>query len=221
MFKSILIAEDHESANISVQKTLKDLCVADVDYVYYCDDALMRIQKGIQGGHPYDLLITDLSFEEDGREQNLKDGLALIRAAKKVQPTLKVLVFSGEQKTAVVGELFNGLAINGYVRKARRDAMELKAALEDIYKDKKHYPTELSQVISPNNGHNFTSYDVTIIALLAKGTLQKDIPAFLQQNQIRPAGLSTIEKRLTQIKEALSFSNNEQLVAYCKDMKII
>ncbi len=33
--------------------------------------------------------------------------------------------------------------------------------------------------------------------------------------------LSTIEKRLNQIKESLGFIKNEQLIAYCKDRKII
>jgi hypothetical protein len=48
MFKKILIAEDHESSSISVQKTLEDLNISNADYVYYCDDALAKIQKSIR-----------------------------------------------------------------------------------------------------------------------------------------------------------------------------
>ncbi len=221
MFKSVLIAEDYESANISVQKTLKDLCVKKVDYVYYCDDALMQIQKGINGGKPYDLLITDLSFEEDDRLQNISNGTALIAAVKKLQPELKVLVFSAEQKPAIVSELFKTHAINGYVRKARRDTIELKSALESIYKNRKHYPAELRSPVKINNAHDFTRYDINIITQLAKGMLKKDIPAYLQEQKIHPAGLSSLEKRLVIIKNALGFSTNEQLVAYCKDVGII
>jgi two-component system capsular synthesis response regulator RcsB len=51
--------------------------------------------------------------------------------------------------------------------------------------------------------------------------LQKEIPAYLQENNIRPSGLSSIEKRLNLMKEVLDFSKNEQLVAYCKDFGII
>ena len=221
MFKRVLIAEDHESANISVQKTLSDLDIVCVDYAYYCDDALMRIRKSIQGGEPYELLITDLSFEEDDREQQITSGEALIEAAKIIQPSLKVLVFSAEQKPVVISNLFDQLGVNGYVRKARRDAQELKAAIESIYKNKQHFPIEFRHIIRKKNAHEFTSYDVTIISQLSKGMLQKDIPAYLQDKQIRPSGLSSIEKRLNQIKDALGFNKNEQLVAYCKDRKII
>lgn len=221
MFKTVLIAEDQESANISVQRTLKDLGIVDVDYAYYCDDALLRIQQGLRDEQPYELLITDLSFEDDGREQKLAGGAALIAAARQVQPGLKVIVFSAEHKTAVIGDLVEGCHINGYVRKARRDAQELKAAIENIYKDKQHFPIEFRQAIKQKNAHDFTSYDILIISQLSKGMHQKDIPAYLQQNQVRPASLSSMEKRLNQIRETLGFFKNEQLVAYCKDMGII
>jgi two-component system, NarL family, captular synthesis response regulator RcsB len=77
------------------------------------------------------------------------------------------------------------------------------------------------QVVKQKNVHDFTAYDIAIISLLADGVLQKDIPAYLRQNQIRPSGLSSMEKRLNYIKEILEFTKNEQLVAFCKDMGII
>jgi DNA-binding NarL/FixJ family response regulator len=221
MFKSVLIAEDHESASISVQKTLADLGIARSDYAYYCDDALTRIKKGLQGNEPYELLITDLSFEDDGHQQKIGNGEALIAAARTIQPSLKVLVFSAEQRAAVVIALFHKLEVNGYVRKARRDAEELKKAIESIYKNKQHMPAEFRQDIRQNNAYSFTRYDTMIIRLLSSGMAQKDIPVYLEQNQIRPSSLSSLEKRLNLIKEALAFSKNEQLVAYCKDKGII
>jgi hypothetical protein len=56
---------------------------------------------------------------------------------------------------------------------------------------------------------------------LAKGALQKDIPNYLEQLNLKPAGLSSIEKRLNLIKESLGFTKNEQLIAFCKDMGVI
>ena len=221
MFKSVLIAEDHQSANISVQHSLKDLEIADVSYAYYCDDALLRLKRGIQDGQPFDLLITDLSFEEDGREQKINGGPALIAAARNLQSELKILVFSAEPNPAVVSGLFQQLAINGYVRKGRRDSIELKEAIENIYKGKKYVPAEFQQSIRARNAHDFSTYDILIISQLAKGTLQKDIPVYLQQNGVRASSLSSVEKRLNQIKEVLGFTKNEQLVAYCKDKRII
>lgn len=221
MFKKILIAEDQESANISVQKTLQDLQVAEVDYAYYCDDALLRIRKAVLAGDPYELLITDLSFEEDGRLQTLSGGPALIGAARALQPGLRVLVFSAEQKAAVIEPLFKDLAIDGYVRKARRDAQELKLAVETIYKKRQHYPAHLRQAIKQVNTYAFTEYDVRLVSLLAGGMSQKDIPAYLQKQNIGPSSLSSVEKKLNQIRLALEFTKNEQLVVFCRDMGII
>src|SRR4051812_6226583 len=107
MFKSVLIAEDHESASISVHKTLEDLGIAYTQYAYYCDDALMKLQIGLRNKEPYDLLITDLSFEEDRNLQQMTGGAALITAARQLQPELKILVFSAEHKAAVIEPLFN------------------------------------------------------------------------------------------------------------------
>src|SRR3546814_269868 len=130
MFKKVLIAEDHEITNISVRKTLEELGVTDARYVYYCDDALSWINNALRNGEPYELLITDLSFEEDSYAQRLRSGEELIRAVKGVQPDLKIIVFSAEGRSTVVDTLFKTLPIDGYVRKARRDAQHLKQALQ-------------------------------------------------------------------------------------------
>jgi DNA-binding NarL/FixJ family response regulator len=221
MFHSVIVVEDHQIANHSLQRTMTDLGIVDVVQAYYCDDALMRISKRIVENNPFELMITDLSFEADGNPQRLTTGEALIAAARQLHPNLKVLVFSAEQKAAVVSNLFHRLGINGYVRKARRDAEELKAAIVNICNLKRHVPLEFQQDIRQKNAHNFSSYDITIISLLSSGVLQKNIPDHLQKQGIKPSGLSSMEKRLNQIKEALGFVKNEQLVAYCKDQGII
>ena len=221
MIKKVLIAEDHESTNISLQKTLEDLGIRDPAYVYYCDDALIKIEKGKQDNQTYDLLITDLYFESDHNIQKIPNGTELIKAARQIQPDLRILVFSAETRAAIIETLFKQLEIDGYVRKARNDAKELKQAIENIASDQRHFPRQLAQLIKQKNTHEFTDFDITIISLLAQGIRQKDIPAQLQKEQIKPAGLSSVEKRLNLIKEVLNFSTNEQLVSYCKDVGII
>jgi len=221
MYRKVLIAEDHQSLKISVEQTLKQLGVITSKYTYYCDDALRELKTAITESEPFDLLITDLSFEDDHREQILKGGSDLIEAARLVQPNLKIIVFSAESNSAVVAQLFKKFNINGFVAKGRRDAIELQRAIEDVYTNKKHIPIELQQAIRHKNSHDFTSYDIEIISQLANGTLQKDIPAYLLQQGIKAASLSSVEKRLNQIREALGFTKNEQLVGYCKDQKVI
>lgn len=221
MFEKVLIAEDHESSNISVRKALEDFGIANSDYAYYCDDALVRISNAVKDKAPYDLLITDLSFEEDHIPQNITNGTDLIRAVKDIQPRIKVLVFSAESKPVLIDQLFKELSIDAFVRKARRDMTELKLALEAIGKNRKYLSTGLRQSIKETNTYEFREYDIVLITLLSKGMLQKDIPDYLVQQQIKPFGLSSVEKRLNYIREALNFTKNEQLVAFCKDVGVI
>lgn len=221
MFKKVLIAEDIESTNISIRVTLADLEIVDTDYVFYCDHAFTRIKKALKSDNPYDLLVTDLSFIEDHNEQTILGGMELIRAAREIQPELKVIVFSAESRVATIEALFKELDINGYVRKARNDARDLKLAINSVSKGQRYTSIDLKRAIKERNSHEFTTFDTEIISQLYQGTLQKNIPQYLKQNNIKPSGLSSVEKRFNLMREVLGFSNNEQLVAYCKDMGII
>src|SRR5688572_12171092 len=115
MIRKVLIAEDQESANISVQKSLEEMGITDMDYVYYCDDALLKIENEKKAGRSYDLLICDLYFEQDYRAQKISGGTALISAARHIQPELMILVFSTESKPAVIDSLFRNHGIDGFV----------------------------------------------------------------------------------------------------------
>jgi len=221
MFKKVLIAEDHEHANISVRKTLDDIGVYQREFRSYCDEALALVQIGIRQDQPFDLLITDLSFDEDKNIQQIAGGKELIKAVKFVQPSLKVIVFSLENNINVVDELFDDLDIDAYVRKARYDADDLKRAIDAVFNNKKYRSADLVRRKRVDNSYDFKAFDIQIITLLCNGTPQKNIPAYLLQNNIKPSGLSSVEKRLNAIKTSLNISSNEQLIAYCKDKKVI
>lgn len=222
MFKKVLIADDYESISISVKTTLLDLHITQEndDYAHYCDIALSRIKKAVSMGKPYDLLITDLSFDNDV-PQCISEGTELIKAVRQIQPELKILVFSSENRATVANALFNELGIDAFVPKGLQDIKDLKIAIEAISKNKKYRSPNLKKVLGEEKHFTFTSLDETIILLLAEGTPQKDIPSYLKKNNIKPSSLSIIEKHLHEMKKALNISTNEQLIAYCKDSKII
>ncbi|MFI5163015.1 MAG: response regulator [Sphingobacteriales bacterium] len=220
-FENILVAEDHEVANLSLRITLEDLQFGRPQHAYYCDIALAMLRKANQEQRAYDLLVTDLYFEVDGSAKQKPDGMELIRAARFLQPGLKVLVFSAESRPVIIRRLYDEFNIDGYVRKARGDAGELKSALEMLAKNRRYYPREFRSFAHQENQHDFTVYDKTIVRLLAEGYAQKDIPVWLESNDIRPSGLSSVEKRLNLIKTAMGFTKNEQLVVFCKEIGLI
>ncbi len=221
MIDKVLIAEDHETANLSVQKTMEELRIPQIDYTFYCDDALSKIRVAKQNGKPYDLLITDLYFEDDGSFQKIAGGFDLIRSVREVQPDIMILIFSAEHRPATIDMLFKNYEVDAYVRKARHDAKELKSALESLSKQQRYYPRALAQLVKQSNAYEFTEFDINIITLLSQGYRQNEIPEYLRQHDIKPSSLSIIEKRLKQIRDELSFSKNEQLVLFCKDAGIL
>lgn len=221
MFKKVLIAEDHEIANISVQKTLQELGVHTAEYVYYCDDAFKWVKNSVRDEDPYDLLITDIEFEDDDTIQTIKNGLELVRAVKTIQPQIKVVILSARSGSKEVDDLFKNNMLNGYVRKARRDGQYLKEALRAAYDNKIYKSPDLRNTVQERNSHEFTVFDLHVVKLLCEGISQKEMPFYLQQNDIKPSSLSSIEKRLNLMKEVLNFTKNEQLVAYCKEIGLV
>jgi DNA-binding NarL/FixJ family response regulator len=221
MIDKVLIAEDHETANLSVQKTMEELGIQQIDYAFYCDDALSKIQVAKRNGEPYDLLITDLYFEDDGTFQKIAGGFDLVRSAREVQPDIMILIFSSEHRPATIDMLFKNYEVDAYVRKARHDAKELKSAFESLSKQQRYYPRALAQLVQQSNAYEFTEFDINIIRLLSQGYRQNEIPDYLRQHDIKPSSLSIIEKRLKQIRDELSFSKNEQLVLFCKEAGIL
>ena len=68
---------------------------------------------------------------------------------------------------------------------------------------------------------HFSEYDIVLLKLLSDGMLQKNIPDYLSRNNISPNCLSSVEKRLGAMRNALGFTKNEQLIALCKDLGVI
>ena len=221
MIDKVIIAEDQEFANLSVQKTMEDLKVKQYDYAFYCDDAFAKIQLAQKKGEPYDLLITDLSFEDDGTAQKINDGIELIRAVRSIQPGILILILSGQYRPVDIHNLFENNEVDAYVRKARHDVQELKAAMQALSKGQRYYPRSLAQLIKRSNTYEFTDFDITIIRLLNEGYQQNEIPAYLKDHNIKPSSLSSIEKRLSQIREELGFSNNQQLMVFCSNAGLL
>ena len=79
----------------------------------------------------------------------------------------------------------------------------------------------MCSIVKKVNTLEFSNYDIILLTLLSEGILQKNIPQILQQRNINPNSLSSVEKRISIMKIAMDVKNNEQLIARCKDLGII
>ncbi|WP_300671324.1 response regulator [Soonwooa sp.] len=220
MFKKILIVEDHEYRNIGTLKTLKELAIESYDIESYCDDAFIKFKKAQADNNPYDLIITDLSFDEDYRVQNLKSGIDLIQAIREISDDVKIIVFSIEKKPKMIEDLFNNKKINAFVSKSRNDDKVLKDAIQRVLQGETVIPFEVKSSMRQNS-FLISDYDEILLQLLAKGLKQQEIGEELKQLGFKPFSQSAIEKRLSELRENLNAKNNIEMISMCKDLGIL
>lgn len=222
MFKKVLVAEDLDSISIAVVQVLEELKVPVIHHVKYCDEGLLKVKKALADKEPYDLLITDLSFKSDHRKVDLNSGDELIEAINKVQPKIKKIVFSIEDKSYRIKTLFNELGINAYVTKGRNSISELRNAIKSTFNnEEKILSSDLSFNFNDKALIEIESYDISILKLLSQGYILESISKEFKDLSITPNGTSSIEKRINKLKIYFKANNNVHLIAIAKDFGLV
>lgn len=221
MFSKVLVAEDMDDINKGIYNALVDLKVGHIDQVQYCDDAYIKFKKAILDNDPYELLITDLSFKSDHREQQLYTGEALIKKLREESKDIKVIVYSIEDRLQKVRLLINNHHINGYVCKGRRGLVELSKAISATANGNLYLSPEVSNALNPKNDLEIDGYDILLLTKLALGLSQDEISQTFNAENISPSSLSSIEKRLNKLRIQFKANNATHLVAIVKDLGII
>ncbi len=222
MFSKVLLAEDLDSINVAVSIALDELNIVDKEYVKYCDDAFLKIKRALQENNPYELLITDLSFKEDYRPNQLNSGEELIAAIREIQPSIKIIVFSVEEKPIRIKSLFENLNINAFILKGRDSLPELKKAIKNVFEnDSKHIAPNLSYIFKDKTVNEIDDYDIQLILQLSYGVSQDKMDIKFKDLGIEPNSKSTIEKRIGKLKDYFKATNTVHLIAIAKDLGLI
>jgi two-component system capsular synthesis response regulator RcsB len=222
MFTKVLIAEDIDFNDIAVKQVLQELNVPEIIYTKYCDDALLKIRGAALENNPYQLLITDLSFKPDHRENNLKSGEELIGAVRELFPEIKIIAFSIEDKSYRIKSLFDNFNINGFVMKGRNSIPELKKAVQNAFDtDEKYLSQELNYIFRDKTTNEIDNYDIQLIKYLSIGVSQDNMEAKFKEVGITPNSKSSIEKRINKLKIYFKANNPTHLVAIAKDLGLV
>ncbi|MFX0556107.1 response regulator [Maribacter sp. CXY002] len=219
MFQKVLVVEDLDSIGFGIAQMLKqETAIKEVQQSLYCDDAVIKFLRAQRDNTPFDLLITDLSFKADHRESKINSGDELVKKLKLIQPGLKAVVYSVEDRSIKVKSLFNNHKIDGYVVKGRKGFKYLLEAIHTISKDETYTSPDLSGFMSRKEVFEIEDYDIELLKQLSNGLNQKEIASLFQKKNIQPSGISSIEKRLNLLKLELNAKNVIQLVAMGKDL---
>ena len=222
MFPKVLIAEELDCISMGMVHVFEELSISEFHYANYCDDAFLKIKKSLQHKKPYNLLISDLYFKSGHWDNKLNTGGELIAAVKKIQPEIKTIVFSTEDKFYKIKSLFNDLGINSYVSKGSNSTPQLKKAIESIYaKDEKFVLGESFSILNNKSLIEIEPYDIAILKALSEGLRLNEIAFKFKNTGIIPCRNSSIEKRINKLRIYFSARNNVHLMAIAKDIGLV
>ena len=222
MFKKVIIAEDLDAISLGIEQVLKDLDIVDFQHSKYCDEAFLKIRSAIHQNEPYDLLISDLSFKTNHREVKITSGDELVQKVRELQPDIKIIAYSVEDKNYRIKSLFDNAEIDAFVLKGLNSIEELKKAIHiTSTSDQKFISPEVASALQEKNNFEIDDLDINILKQLSLGTPQDDISDTFKELNIKPNSKSTIEKRIAKLKDFFKANNTTHLVSITKDMGII
>ena len=218
----ILIADDHQLVIQGIVCSLKEVGDFDVVATNNCDDAFQLI-KSNQNTNPFQLLFTDLSFDNSTEDTNLDGGEELIKAIRNNEFDIKIAVITGHTETNRVYNVISNLNPNAYLLKSKCDATEIGFAVQKMLANDYYYTHEIHQKIMKRNIIQIQMDDVAIQILkefpnhpkLAnlEGVITKGDGSFLK--------LRSIETKLGSLRADLNANNNTDLVLKAKELGII
>ncbi|MEW7278819.1 response regulator [Aquimarina sp. 2201CG1-2-11] len=222
MFSKVLVTEDLGSINHGIAQILHERTgIHEIQQAQYCDDAYLKFRRAHRDEMPYDLLITDLSFKESHRERKLVSGTQLIDAIKMIDPRIKVIVYSMEDRPGKIKTFFAEQGIDGYVCKGRHGLNELVQSVNEVSNNKTYVSPQLESAMNKNNIFELKDYDILLLKHLSNGLTQEQIGVYFKQHQISPNSTSSIEKRLNKLKFNFKAKNAIHLVAMTKDLGLL
>ncbi|PQL94462.1 response regulator [Apibacter adventoris] len=210
MFTKILIVEDFESLVKAIKIIAKELMYTPIiDQAFDYEEARIKIQTAKANQVPYDLLIIGLSFPpiDIDKEQKLIEKKELIRALKKEQPSLKIIVLSTDSKYCAEKLLQDNFPIDAVITDGKDNMKELKTAITEIYKGN----TYISKTEQENYANKITAKDVELIRLLTSKKI-KEISVIFKTQNIKACSISSINQRIKYLKETVHAKSIGELI---------
>lgn len=208
MFNKILIVEDFESLVNAIKIIAKELLYTPIiDQAFDYEEARIKIQTAKANQVPYDLLIIGLSFPPIDKEQKLIEKKELIRALKKEQPSLKIIVLSTDSKYCAEKLLQDNFPIDAVITDGKDNMKELKTAITEIYKGN----TYISKTEQESYANKITAKDVELVRLLTSKKI-KEISVIFKTQNIKACSISSINQRIKYLKETVHAKSIGELI---------
>jgi DNA-binding NarL/FixJ family response regulator len=221
MFQKVLISEDMGSISNGIVSVLEALQIGNIQQVQYCDDAYLKIKRASLDERPFDLLITDLSYKADHRQQKYPSGEILIKVLKQEYPTLKIIAYSVEDRPQKVRMVMLDSHADAYVCKGRSGLRELDEAIAAVCNNQTYLSPQIGNALRETSNAEIEDYDIEILKLLSQGQSQEEISQNFKAKNIAPSSLSAVEKQILRLRNQFNAKNSTHLISIAKDLGLI
>tara|TARA_B110000902_G_scaffold252703_1_gene314484 strand:+ start:9370 stop:10092 length:723 start_codon:yes stop_codon:yes gene_type:complete len=218
----ILIVDDHQLVIKGILCSLKEVGDFDVVTTNNCDDAFSLIKADINS-NPFQLLFTDLSFDNITDQSILQGGEELIKAIIHDEIDIKIGVITGHTKTNRVYNVISNLKPNSYLLKSKCNAAEIGFAIQKMLVGEYYYTHEIHQKIMYRNIVKIQMDDIALQILKALPNHAKisNLEGIIKKNDGTRIKLRSIEAKLANLRTDLNANNNTDLILKVKELGII
>jgi len=218
----ILIVDDHQLVLQGLLCSLQDLGGFEVVTATDCDTAF-RLIKTHQKTAPFQILFTDLSFDNSTEVTILEGGEELIKAIKMNEIAIKIAVITGHTETNRVYNVISNLKPNAYLLKSKCDAREVGFAVQKMLQNEYYYTHEIHQKIMRRNIVQIQMDDVAIQILkeLPNHAKISNLEGIIVKNDGIKIKLRSIESKLANLRTDLNAVNNTDLILKAKELGVI
>ncbi|TCI84763.1 response regulator [Tenacibaculum sp. M341] len=218
----ILIVDDHQLIIEGILSYLKHIDNLEIETTNSCDDAFAKI-KVAQTDVPFQILFTDLSFDNIDETSKIDGGESLIKLIRKEEIPIKVGVITGHSETNRIFNVIRNLEPSAYLLKGKCNTNELNFAIQKMLTDEVYYTHEIHQKLLKRALIEIQMDEVAIQILKElpnhpkisnlEGVIKKDDGSLLK--------IRTIESKLAKLRTDLQANNNTDLVLKAKEMGVL
>jgi DNA-binding NarL/FixJ family response regulator len=218
----ILIVDDHQLVIQGILHALKEVGDFDVVTTTNCDHAYDLINTN-QNTKPFQILFTDLSFNNATEETNISCGEELIKAIKENCFDIKICVITGHTETNKVYNIINNLKPNAYLLKSKCNASEISFALQKMLKNECYYTHEIHQKLMRRNIVEILmdTMAIQILKELPNQLKIRNLEGIIVKHDGTKVKLRSIEAKLANLRIDLNAKNNIDLILKAKELGII
>jgi len=204
----ILMIDDHPMIIEGYQNTLlfskKENQELEIDIANNCDEAIIRMDKSIEKGLPYDVLFVDISLppSSDGL---MSSGEDLAEYARNSLPNAKIIILTMFNESFRIHNIIKTIDPEGFLIKSDLTSSELASAFQAVLNNPPFYSGTVNSHIRKTITSDIIIDEKNrkILHLLSQGVKTKNLSSHLD------ISLSAVEKRKKHLRDIFEVQDGQ------------